>query len=169
MQAGHAATGRSAARAAAAASADSPAAPRSAAATAPRAARTRGPTAATRYVFHLLPLTSSIAWLVRLKPNDLSAETRWRASSAVPCATSAVGAGAGAAADVEDLIHLRGPLTEDAVVRALQARFYQHKFYVSTSVPYAAHSTETSTSGIQINQTVDENAVKRVNEACPMR
>lgn len=53
------------------------------------------------------------------------------------CAASGAGAGAfsGAAADVEDLIHLRGPLTEDAVVRALQARFYQHKFYVSLCLP----------------------------------
>lgn len=39
--------------------------------------------------------------------------------------------------DVDDLIHLRGPLTEDAVVRALQARFYQHKFYVRI---YKLHS-----------------------------
>lgn len=31
---------------------------------------------------------------------------------------------------MDDLIHLRGPLTEDAVVRALQARFYHNKFYV---------------------------------------
>ncbi|XP_050680896.1 unconventional myosin-Va [Leptidea sinapis] len=41
-------------------------------------------------------------------------EVRWR------------GAGGG---DVDDLIHLRGPLTEDALVRTLQARFYQNKFY----------------------------------------
>lgn len=47
--------------------------------------------------------------------------------------TGGAGAG-GAAADVEDLIHLRGPLTEDAVVRALQARFYHNKFYVSHSL-----------------------------------
>lgn len=45
-------------------------------------------------------------------------------------------AGQGATAD--DLIHLRGPLTEDAVVRALQARFYQNKFYVSGFLPNAA-------------------------------
>lgn len=60
-------------------------------------------------------------------------ETRWRSVppaptvganvSAAPTSTNVVGA------DVEDLIHLRGPLTEDAVVRALQARFYHNKFY----------------------------------------
>ncbi|XP_047026537.1 unconventional myosin-IXb isoform X1 [Helicoverpa zea] len=52
----------------------------------------------------------------------LSTESRW------PQPKPAGGAGA-AGADVEDLIHLRGPLTEDAVVRALQARFYHNKFY----------------------------------------
>lgn len=31
--------------------------------------------------------------------------------------------------EVEDLIHMRGPLTEDAVVRALQTRFYNNKYY----------------------------------------
>lgn len=51
-----------------------------------------------------------------------SAESRWPAPKP---------AGPAAGADVEDLIHLRGPLTEDAVVRALQARFYHNKFYVS--------------------------------------
>ncbi|CAH0584003.1 unnamed protein product [Chrysodeixis includens] len=50
-------------------------------------------------------------------------ESRW------PVAKSAAGGGWPAGADVEDLIHLRGPLTEDAVVRALQARFYHNKFY----------------------------------------
>ncbi|XP_068618657.1 unconventional myosin-XIX isoform X2 [Battus philenor] len=46
-------------------------------------------------------------------------------------AAAASGAGAAGGADVDDLIHLRGPLTEDAVVRALQARFYRNKFYTS--------------------------------------
>lgn len=59
------------------------------------------------------------------------AESRWRGSGAASGVAAGALAGAGAAADVEDLIHLRGPLTEDAVVRALQTRFYQHKFYVS--------------------------------------
>ncbi|KPJ02200.1 hypothetical protein RR46_03475 [Papilio xuthus] len=45
-------------------------------------------------------------------------ETRWRGGAGAG-AGAGHGAGQGAAAD--DLIHLRGPLTEDAVVRALQA------------------------------------------------
>ncbi|XP_064073394.1 unconventional myosin-IXAa isoform X2 [Vanessa tameamea] len=62
-------------------------------------------------------------------------EARWRAGSGSGTATASAcagaGVGAGAGTDVDDLIHLRGPLTEDAVVRALQARFYQNKFYTS--------------------------------------
>ncbi|CAG9087282.1 unnamed protein product [Plutella xylostella] len=60
-------------------------------------------------------------------------EPRWRntlplpAPPPAPSAPSAGGANSGG--DVDDLIHLRGPLTEDAVVRALQARFYHNKFY----------------------------------------
>lgn len=72
-------------------------------------------------------------------------EARWRGAAPASCATGAAsgatsgtgsGASGGAASgcDVDDLIHLRGPLTEDAVVRALQARFYNNKFYVSRSV-----------------------------------
>ena len=34
--------------------------------------------------------------------------------------------------DMEDLIHLPGPLTEDAVMRTLQARFGDGKHFVST-------------------------------------
>lgn len=62
---------------------------------------------------------------------QLATEARWRAGSAggTP-ATGTIGS-AGTGSDVDDLIHLRGPLTEDAVVRALQARFYHNKFYVS--------------------------------------
>lgn len=30
-----------------------------------------------------------------------------------------------------DLTHLTGPLTEDAVIKCLQAKFYANKFYVS--------------------------------------
>lgn len=71
----------------------------------------------------------------------IPAEPRWRAAQApAPAPAPAAGGtpvGAPAPllaplpADVDDLIHLRGPLTEDAVVRALQARFYHNKFYVS--------------------------------------
>jgi hypothetical protein len=45
-------------------------------------------------------------------------------------------------ADLEDLIHLAGPLTEDAVLKCLQARFCASQFYVSTSmfiVSFCAH------------------------------
>jgi len=31
---------------------------------------------------------------------------------------------------IEDLTHLVGPMTEDTVVRCLQARFYSHLFQV---------------------------------------
>lgn len=34
-------------------------------------------------------------------------------------------------ADLDDLIHLQGPLTEDAVMKCLQARFNASNFYVS--------------------------------------
>lgn len=34
--------------------------------------------------------------------------------------------------DMEDLIHLQGPLTEDAVMRTLQARFNEKKYFVSS-------------------------------------
>lgn len=37
------------------------------------------------------------------------------------------------AKDMEDLIHLQGPLTEDAVMRTLQARFNERKYFVSTN------------------------------------
>lgn len=37
-------------------------------------------------------------------------------------------------ADLEDLIHLAGPLTEDAVLKCLQARFCASQFFVSTSM-----------------------------------
>lgn len=33
--------------------------------------------------------------------------------------------------EMEDLIHLTGPLTEDAVMKTLQARFLEKKFFVS--------------------------------------
>ncbi|XP_049874409.1 unconventional myosin-IXb [Pectinophora gossypiella] len=72
-------------------------------------------------------------------PHPPPPDTRWRSSAAAPTASTActgtvAGAGSaptagGVGADVDDLIHLRGPLTEDAVVRALQARFYHNKFY----------------------------------------
>lgn len=37
-------------------------------------------------------------------------------------------------ADLEDLIHLQGPLTEDAVMKCLQARFAASNFYVSMAI-----------------------------------
>ena len=33
-------------------------------------------------------------------------------------------------ADVDDLIRLEGPLTEDAVLKTLQSRFYNRKYQV---------------------------------------
>ena len=36
-------------------------------------------------------------------------------------------------ATMEDLIHITGPLTEDAILRVLQARFYKAMHYVSTN------------------------------------
>lgn len=38
--------------------------------------------------------------------------------------------------DMEDLIHLPGPLTEDAVMRTLQARFGEGKHFVSKTTVY---------------------------------
>jgi hypothetical protein len=38
-------------------------------------------------------------------------------------------------ADIDDLIRLQGPLTEDAVLKTLQARFYNKKFQVSRLGP----------------------------------
>lgn len=38
--------------------------------------------------------------------------------------------------DMEDLIHLPGPLTEDAVMRTLQARFADGKHFVSKLIAY---------------------------------
>jgi hypothetical protein len=37
-------------------------------------------------------------------------------------------------ADLEDLIHLAGPLTEDALLKCLQARFCASQFFVSTGM-----------------------------------
>ena len=34
-------------------------------------------------------------------------------------------------AELKDLIHLEGELTEDSVVRALQTRFFNQKYFVS--------------------------------------
>ena len=33
--------------------------------------------------------------------------------------------------ELEDMIHLPGPLTEDSVLKTLQARFYKGQYYVS--------------------------------------
>ena len=35
-------------------------------------------------------------------------------------------------AAMEDLIQISGPLTEDAIIRVLQARFYRRQYYVSS-------------------------------------
>ncbi|GBP15808.1 Unconventional myosin-VIIb [Eumeta japonica] len=50
-----------------------------------------------------------------------------------------------AAADVDDLVHLRGPLTEDALVRALQARFYTNRFYTNIGPILVAVNAYTDT------------------------
>ena len=34
--------------------------------------------------------------------------------------------------DIHDLIHLAGPLTEDAVLKCLQARFCANQYFVSS-------------------------------------
>lgn len=34
--------------------------------------------------------------------------------------------------ELDDLIHLSGPLTEDAVMRTLQARYHENSYFVST-------------------------------------
>lgn len=38
--------------------------------------------------------------------------------------------------EMEDLIYLTGPLTEDAVMKSLQARFNEKKFFVSSFLCY---------------------------------
>lgn len=40
------------------------------------------------------------------------------------------------AKDMDDLIHLQGPLTEDAVMRTLQARFNEGKYFVSKTINF---------------------------------
>lgn len=42
-------------------------------------------------------------------------------------------------ANVDDLIHLPGPLTEDAVLKTLQARYYAEEFFVSFINYYHNH------------------------------
>ncbi|CAH2091548.1 unnamed protein product [Euphydryas editha] len=67
-----------------------------------------------------------------MRPNlRLVTEARWRAGTAGGAQATGTTGSASNGSDVDDLIHLRGPLTEDAVVRALQARFYHNKFYTS--------------------------------------
>lgn len=49
--------------------------------------------------------------------------------------------------DIEDLIHLQGPLTEDAVMRTLRARFNEGKYFVSkTKIQQVSESSETRNS-----------------------
>ena len=45
-------------------------------------------------------------------------------------------------ADIEDLIRLQGPLTEDAVLKTLQARFYNKKFQVGVGDKYKINTDE---------------------------
>ncbi|KAJ0178564.1 hypothetical protein K1T71_006387 [Dendrolimus kikuchii] len=81
-------------------------------------------------------------------------EARWRSSAAAaPAPAPAASAPAPppppagpSPGEVEDLIHLRGPLTEDAVVRALQARFYHNKFYTMVGPILVALNAYTDTS-----------------------
>ncbi|XP_059050788.1 unconventional myosin-XIX [Achroia grisella] len=85
-----------------------------------------------------------------LSPPPPPPEARWRNNStttvAAPAAPAAASTSAGAAQlDVDDLIHLRGPLTEDAVVRALQARFYHNKFYTMIGPILVAMNAYTDT------------------------
>ena len=46
-------------------------------------------------------------------------------------------------ADIEDLIRLQGPLTEDAVLKTLQARFYNKKFQVGVGDKYKINTVQT--------------------------
>lgn len=39
-----------------------------------------------------------------------------------------------ATSDMDDLIHLLGPLTEDAVMKTLHSRFNEKKYFVSSSL-----------------------------------
>lgn len=45
--------------------------------------------------------------------------------------TVSAGSGGTRVPHLPDLTHLPGPLTEDAVIKCLQAKFYANKFYVS--------------------------------------
>lgn len=57
---------------------------------------------------------------------DTSTRTKVFAPTRIITATHSV-----ESTDMEDLIHLPGPLTEDAVMRTLQARFKDGKNFVS--------------------------------------
>lgn len=43
---------------------------------------------------------------------------------------------------VEDLIHISGPLTEDAIIKVLQARFYKGLYYVSDKLLFSETNTQ---------------------------
>ena len=45
-------------------------------------------------------------------------------------------------ADINDLIHLDSPITEDAVIRTLQSRYFNQKYVVSTSLKYLDFSCQ---------------------------
>ncbi|CAH1155682.1 unnamed protein product [Phaedon cochleariae] len=79
-------------------------------------------------------------------------------------------------ADLEDLIHLHGPLTEDAVMKCLQARFQASYFYTNVGPillcvnpyrdvgnPLTLSSTRNLALSIQLNRVVQE-AVRQQSE-----
>ncbi|CAG9560854.1 unnamed protein product [Danaus chrysippus] len=96
----------------------------------------------------LLPPPAPAPPLLPHHAPPLPPDSRWRgvAGGSCPASGGAASAPGGAGSDVDDLIHLRGPLTEDAVVRALQARFYQNKFYTSVGPILVAMNSYTDVS-----------------------
>nr|XP_032520752.1 unconventional myosin-IXb [Danaus plexippus plexippus] len=99
----------------------------------------------------LLPPPAPAPPLLPHHAPPLPPDSRWRGVAGASCpasggSASVPGSVAGPGSDVDDLIHLRGPLTEDAVVRALQARFYQNKFYTSVGPILVAMNSYTDVS-----------------------
>jgi hypothetical protein len=73
---------------------------------------------------HTHPQQPPLPTLVPPPPEDLQ-----QTAQQVTVAMRPVGC-----ADLEDLIHLAGPLTEDALLKCLQARFCASQFFVSTKM-----------------------------------
>lgn len=68
----------------------------------------------------------------KTETNGVQARSRWSyGPAAAAIAACAVNGSMAAAADGGDLIHLPGPLTEDAVLKALHSRFCATKMFVS--------------------------------------